>query len=238
MRTDRNSLRSYLAGFKVFDEEALAELRETLCEFHQQAELEQLFGNIREDKEWMKDIVDRSYSHKIGFDKLVLVSLENPERKLRLHVWDNETVPQNEKDADIHNHRWNFCSTLLTGTMEFEIFERGSGRKVHEYEYTPIGRNSKYSLKELGETELTQTFGGSFYAGVNYEITHDIIHRTYVDDNQTTATLMFQGPQRKPKTSVFNEEEIENPENMTVNPVSKEGISERFDEIIKCMNSD
>jgi hypothetical protein len=233
MGTDRSELREYLGHFNEFNKESLAQLRTKLREFNHPTALEQLFDSIRNDQEWMKDIVERSYSHEIGFDKLVLVSMQDPERKLRLHIWDEETIPQQATDADIHNHRWNFCSTILTGTMQFEILERESGQEVYEYEYTPVGESSEYSLNSLGKSELHQKFAGSFQAGVDYEITHDIIHRTYVEKDEMTASLMFQGPQCKPKTNVFNEQKIENPESITVDPVAEDEIYKKFDKILE-----
>lgn len=233
MGTDRSELREYLSHFNEFNKESLAQLRTKLREFNNPTALEQLFDSIRNDQEWMKDIVERSYSHEIGFDKLVLVSMQDPERKLRLHIWDEKTIPQQATDADIHNHRWNFCSTILTGTMQFEILERESGQEVYEYEYTPVGESSEYSLNSLGKSELHQKFAGSFQVGVDYEITHDIIHRTYVEKDEMTASLMFQGPQCKPKTNVFNEQKIENPESITVDPVAEDEIYKKFDKILE-----
>jgi len=232
MWTDRGELREYLSHFNEFNKENLSELRAKLRKFNNRTALEQLFDSIRNDKEWMEDIVERSYSHKIGFDKLVLVSMQDPERKLRLHIWDKKTIPQQATDADIHNHRWNFCSTILTGTMQFEIFERESGQEVYEYEYTPVGEESEYSLNSLGKSELHRKFAGSFQAGMDYEITHDIIHRTYVNKDEMTVSLMFQGPQCKPKTNVFNEQRIENPESITVEPIVEEELCDQFDKIL------
>lgn len=237
MPVDREELRGYMSHFNEFDKEALTELRNKLREFNNPTRLKQLFDTICSNKDWMEDIIERSYSHKIGFDKLVLISMEDPERKLRLHIWNGKTIPQQATDADIHNHRWNFCSTILTGIMEFEIFERQSGREVYEYEYTPVGKDSKYSLDNLGKSELNQKFSGSFQAGMDYEIAHDVIHRTYVRNDELTATLMFQGPQCKPKTNVFNEQKIENSENITVDPVSQKYICKQFENILDKLNS-
>lgn len=57
------------------------------------------------DMSFLEEICNNSYYHKNGFAKIVLISLSNPQCKLRLHVWDK----QQDYHEHIHNHRWHFA---------------------------------------------------------------------------------------------------------------------------------
>jgi hypothetical protein len=73
-------------------------------------------------------IASRSYSHTLGFDKIVLVDLSKdigtllPKVQLRLHIWepDNDSVPIVES---LHEHSFDFISHVLTGKLENQIFK-------------------------------------------------------------------------------------------------------------------
>jgi hypothetical protein len=79
------------------------------------------------DDELAHKIASRSYSHTLGFDKIVLVDLakdvnkELPKVQLRLHIWepDNLSVPIVES---LHEHSFDFISHVLTGNLENQIF--------------------------------------------------------------------------------------------------------------------
>lgn len=82
---------------------------------------------ILSDDELATKIASRSYSHTLGFDKIVLVDLSKdvnkdlPKVQLRLHIWepDNLSVPIVES---LHEHSFDFISHVLTGNLENQIF--------------------------------------------------------------------------------------------------------------------
>jgi hypothetical protein len=89
-----------------------------------------ILENILNDDKLLKTISDRSYTHALGFDKIVLMDLSkdiegcNTKTQLRLHLWDaqNDAVPMVES---MHEHSFNFISTVLSGRLENQIFKVG-----------------------------------------------------------------------------------------------------------------
>jgi len=82
-----------------------------------------LLKEIIEDNEKLEEISKRSYTHALGFDKIVLmVDKSTPYKpELRLHLWYPEAngVPLVES---LHEHSFNFISTVLSGHLENQMF--------------------------------------------------------------------------------------------------------------------
>lgn len=88
-----------------------------------------LLEDILLQPELINKICDRSYSHALGFDKIVLVDISKdiPEctqkTQVRLHIWE----PMNDNALPIveslHEHSFDFISTVLSGHLENQQFE-------------------------------------------------------------------------------------------------------------------
>ena len=88
-----------------------------------------------DDSSLLAEIATRSYTHSLGFRKIVLLDGRdtNLDYKLRLHIWwpqkaQKEGAPIAEGK---HEHRWDFVSTVLAGMLE----------------------NQKYIIRDLTERE-------------------------------------------------------------------------------------
>lgn len=87
----------------------------------------ELISSIVADHELLTKIAKRSYTHALGFDKLVLVDLSKdvdptlPKTQLRLHIWnpENDSVPMVES---LHEHSFDFVSVILSGYLENQCF--------------------------------------------------------------------------------------------------------------------
>ena len=83
----------------------------------------ELLKEIIKDEEKLLDISKRSYTHALGFDKIVLMVDKSTSYKpeLRLHLWYPEAngVPLVES---LHEHSFNFISTVLSGHLENQMF--------------------------------------------------------------------------------------------------------------------
>ncbi len=72
-------------------------------------------------------IADRSYTHALGFDKIVLIDLNKDyglnKTQLRLHLWhpQHDSLPITES---LHEHSFNFISMVLNGELENQSFEK------------------------------------------------------------------------------------------------------------------
>lgn len=88
-----------------------------------------LLNDIINQPELIKKIANRSYLHTLGFYKLVLIDSSKDAQdfthktQVRLHLWkpDNDSVPVVES---LHEHSFDFVSTVLTGKLENQSFIR------------------------------------------------------------------------------------------------------------------
>jgi len=218
METSYTALKNRLDGFdghNIQDCEDSSNFLETLS---QPDNLRALLNEIRTNDQWLETISDRSYVHKNGFDKFKLIVSDDPEYKFRLHVWRPEILPQTEQDVDLHNHRWDFTSTLIAGNMRFmnyDLADKDSKEyeEFYMYKYPPRGSDESYNMKYMGTQPVKPRFGGILKKGVTYSISNEIIHSTFIPNQELTATLLIQGPSNQSEAMVLTSEK------------QKEGIS-------------
>lgn len=112
-----------------------------------------ILDEIISDDELLELIAERSYTHALGFDKIVLTDLSkdfNIDNKvqLRLHIWhpQEDSLPITES---LHEHSFNFISTILSGKLENQSFKISS---LSEKEKIVLNTLLK-SLENLSEKE-------------------------------------------------------------------------------------
>lgn len=88
-----------------------------------------LLNDILNQPDLIHKIANRSYLHTLGFYKLVLLDSNKDlssfkyKTQVRLHLWkpENDSVPVVES---LHEHSFNFVSTVLTGKLENQSFSK------------------------------------------------------------------------------------------------------------------
>lgn len=118
--------------------------------------------------------------HPLGFTKLVLWSsaADASATRCRLHIWPAQEWP---KEA-IHNHRFNFCATVLRGSYIHEVYS------VSEENNT---------IDVVKSEELVVSPGNVYY------FESGLYHRI-VPSNQTTISLLVRGPSILEHSSVVD----------------------------------
>lgn len=87
----------------------------------------QLLKEIVLNDDLLIKIANRSYTHALGFDKIVLMDLKKDcqdvknKIQLRLHIWDNENAALPIVEA-MHEHSFDFISMVITGKLENQRF--------------------------------------------------------------------------------------------------------------------
>lgn len=141
--------------------------------------------------------------HPNSFNKYVLAV--NPEvgSKLVLHSWHSGS---SFESAEIHNHRWNFISAVLNGSVEGQTLNVDPAGDINKYEYRYSSPNggSSFELLPVGEASLRVAGAKSVAAGGVYFQYHDLIHRARPAE-PNTVTLVLQGPVVNTNTRVFRE---------------------------------
>lgn len=160
-----------------------------------------LLKQIRRDRSSLAELASCSYRHRNGFDKIVLASAGNGGMKLVLHVWPLSDLPCQDH---IHDHRWDFASVVLAGTLKLDMYQRdqvGEAYTLMRYRSLPGPGNCALELD--GTMVVSAHASVTMTTGSSYSWSADVLHRAYGLPGQLTATLIVQGPARRSDTSVL-----------------------------------
>ncbi|WP_162909882.1 hypothetical protein [Aggregatilinea lenta] len=194
-----------------------------------------LLKAVLKDAVQLEKVAAASYIHDNGFDKIVLVSSAAVPYKLRLHIWWPES--RNRVSENIHNHRWDFSSTILTGYFTFQEFHISNrGIPMFEYRYSSPQGGTHYEMNYVGETELTCDFDALLPAKTLYTLSHEVLHRVINDGNQLTSTFMVQGPTEKEFTRVFSAQPVTDSKQVRVKRFTPHELQRRLNRYIEYLN--
>ncbi|GAA2855818.1 hypothetical protein GCM10010517_14050 [Streptosporangium fragile] len=158
--------------------------------------LRELIALLRADDALVRSMVERSYKHPNGFDRISLFR-EPDGLEARIHLWERG-VPS---DEGIHNHAWDFSSLVLTGALRFQILQQTADGETYDLYRSGMprgGRFGDYEFTRLGTTSLGVVFDGTVSAGSAYHQHRDAYHRVLVSPEQSmTATIVVRGPVRR-----------------------------------------
>lgn len=121
-----NKIKQYIESNYTHKEILESDMASFKENFNIQSNIE-LFKEIVNNNKLLEVISKRSYTHALGFDKIVLFDMSKDtdssnKVQLRLHLWNPKStgVPMTES---MHEHSFNFISTILKGKLENQIFE-------------------------------------------------------------------------------------------------------------------
>jgi len=171
-----------------------------------------LLREVLGDAEALSTVAGRSYRHVNYFDKIVLVDTDNTVGyRLTLHLWEPPYTPEELANNElIHDHRFSFWSTVLTGDLTSENFTRSEGGAIfREYRYVPEKRHLSTMAnfyEFVGETKLLKAGQGWSVKkpGQSYYLFNEGIHRVLLPHTEMTCTLVLRGPRRRAHANVFN----------------------------------
>ncbi|MFF2627549.1 hypothetical protein [Kitasatospora sp. CB02891] len=155
-------------------------------------------------------IADRSYRHVNHFDKIVLVDTDNGGYRLTLHLWSPPYSEKELHDELIHDHRFSFWSTILTGRLVSQNFskqESPGAVNFRQYRYSPekLGTASVGNFYEfVGDTRLTMTDQAVESQGNAYHLQYHRIHRVALPLEAMVCTLVLRGPRERTFSNVYN----------------------------------
>ena len=161
----------------------------------------ELLRHLISNANFMKETAERSYSHALGFKKIVLAEGECGER-VRLHLWDEKGNACNIDNADIHDHYWDFSSLVLEGCLYSRIYEMSETCGSQYYKISHTARpNGDYLLNSDGSVDLKPI--GDFIAtkGQVHHLKSDELHS--IVNKQYTITLVLQGPRQTKENTIF-----------------------------------
>ncbi|WP_239647347.1 hypothetical protein [Nocardiopsis baichengensis] len=168
-----------------------------------------LLREVQDSPPLLARIAGRSYHHTNHFDKIVLADTgDRRSYRLTLHLWRPPYSTTEALDEQIHDHRFSFWSSVLTGRLVSQNFVRdASGTEYGEYQYIPEKRGDTTVgnfYRALGRTPLRETEPSEEEAGGAYRLSYHRIHRVVLPREAMTCTLVLRGPRQKNFASVFS----------------------------------
>ncbi len=147
----------------------------------------------------LKELSTRGHVHPNSFVKIPLVEASNVS-KLVIHRW----IDDPKSDPDIHNHRWNFLSTVLTGCLVASNFGAtiDDDGQYLEYRYQSTSALGEYRLEPVARAHLAASKQVTIAEDSWYAQDHRVIHGAGTGA-PGTVTLIIQGSSSSPTCRVF-----------------------------------
>ena len=132
-------------------------------------EIEQAIQAALNDPSSIEAIAQQSYRHQNGFVKIPLKT-KNGE-KFRLHVYRVGA----KADKNIHNHRWDFESKVLCGSLPMHLYEVVEGNSHRLHRYRRKGR--LYTIEYMRKIGLIESQLVNIRAGKKYLMKNHLYHK-------------------------------------------------------------
>jgi hypothetical protein len=193
--------------------------------------LNRLVRTIMNDNSLWQKALQNSYRHENGFHKIVLMDGEY--FKLRLHHFGaTSKIPM----ENIHDHRWPFASSILSGELKMDIFQRtdstSDSEEVHHFIYKSDKSNGEYKTEEVGLAYLEKIEQRTYYPGETYLMRTDELHRITNQDGDESITLILTGKPISKECNLYARREIKEEEKQLMH-YSSEGLTQMLDEILE-----
>lgn len=174
----------------------------------QTTRLRSILLNIVNTPSLLAEVACRSYRHVNHFDKMVLIGNDSQDGyRLTLHCWDPPYSKKELADELIHDHRFDFWSAIIVGTLVSDNFEEGDvGHAYRKYRYIPERRGVKFNdfYEYRGETCLRRMPQSRLESGSSYSIVGPKIHQVILPMTSMTCTLVLRGPRLRSYANIYN----------------------------------
>lgn len=121
---------------------------------------------------------------------------------LRVHLWDPADRRCDVTRSDIHNHRWDFASMIVTGEVRSRLFRPTSGYGMWG-EYECFHDESAYQFRPLGKASMLVTSDRTLVRGVTYYLDSLAVHDVVPSSSEATVTIVLHGPRKSLTSRVF-----------------------------------
>ncbi len=173
-----------------------------------------------------------SYSHVLGFDKLILAEGNNGE-KVRLHIWHkDQPTYQKNKFVDIHDHYWDFSSLVLKGPLlSRRYMVSNTGNNQHQRIKLVPKLLGDYELREAGTQSLELIEQKRIREGEVHTLEHHQLHSIVNED--FAVSLVLQGRRLSKENTIYRKSDlIEKAQNSNINRMTKEGFKGIIESIL------
>lgn len=160
-------------------------------------------------------VVKDSYYHENGFHKIVLLTGRN--FKLRIHQFGaSSKIPM----ENIHDHRWPFASTILSGHLEMDIFSESvvtnESEDLYHFIYNSEKKEGAYQTVQVGLKRLFKSESRTYHPGESYMMRTDELHRVKNSYGDDSVTVILTGKSKGPTCNLYAKRPILEEEKQTV----------------------
>ena len=165
--------------------------------------LRMIINSIVTDSRQLGSLENRSFYHCLGVNKIILSSEGYDKPELRLHIWPNPTTKDSNFYEDIHNHRWDFSSAILSGEFDVRIYsESVQGIQYYKYNFVSVGNGVPNKVEYDGLGYLKEKSHERVIKGYRYHLIADQLH-TIIPTDSFCSTLFLRLPYSRDRTEVY-----------------------------------
>lgn len=191
-------------------------LLDAVSSLAQPGELTELLLSLCKDDQAVAACAARSFRHPLGFDKLTLIDAL-PQYMLRIHAW----WPGSDVGVDhIHNHRFDFVSSVVCGGYDMQVYERDQGGSPMIEFQEQVSPDRGWRLQRIGISRLRQLSCIRLNGGAGYGLSAEALHRVVVRRSAPCVTLFCQSAMSRSMTDVFV-----SPDNETLAQTPKKALT-------------
>src|SRR6266480_205306 len=141
-----------------------------------------------------------SYQHAHGFTKLSLYRSETQGFNVRLHIW---WTGEQASDDSPHEHRWSFCSRLLSGSLHILNYAKiptGERERIrnafplHSYRYFDADPDGSKIVEPAGTQYVVLASEYVLSEGASHQLWYTEPHQVLGLSGPVAATLVVTGP--------------------------------------------
>lgn len=198
--------------------------------------IQMVVTEICSDEQALRLCTARSQSHPLGFNKLLIFSTEH--YQVRLNFWP--VIRLKRELEDIHDHRFDFASTILTGNLIAELYEIvDSGTPmVHFIDRLPANYDDPYILEETGPVHARRVSVHRLARGSAYITRCDSLHRIIAAEDAPVVTAFVKfAPTRADSNVLISPSATENREIQTRHRFSSEATLSTLSQILALISN-
>ena len=173
----------------------------------------------------LEKIARLSYSHELGFDKIIIWRDLETGCVLRLHTWWPNASPHMSDEINIHNHGRHFVSRLIQGNFQQQTWQvTTSGEPFFKYQYSFDDRTLQSVVTDCGLAHLSKVSDNVLQEGQWYKIQTETLHRVIPLPHVLTCTTVIQSPLVSRLSDVYVKSRTEILDSGTKLPMQREEL--------------
>ncbi|WP_336273161.1 hypothetical protein [Vreelandella indica] len=202
------------------------ESREAFLRLLNDGLLVSIINNMMKSQSQLHEVANRSYWHKNGFLKVLLLD-KRPKYSIRLHIWPDSPL----QEGDVHNHPWNMSGLVLTGSYEWPIYTFEQVKEITKfalYKCRYLEDYSGYSFHRVGSVILKEVKNSIMQEGEFFQFPKEKYHSAKKENSDPADSIIITGTSESLTADVVSSREISCDKIMYNAPVKSSFLREKL----------